>query len=431
MRTPPRPFLLILVTLGCAAGASCMGGTPPAGSGGGGLVDAGNEEGNEADAPADHEDALTDVKDAPEEPWGEAGWKPVGWDAPCSVEVATNSAAAVPPLIWDPCKDGEPGCEQARVDWDKPFGEPFAPLNIVRTGGGYRVGATLFYKDNELRSVIYDESGIPIVAWRSSECVIVVPMPTPSRAWMGAQAAKSRWIVEPYENLAKATTVIDLQIQCQDYAASDDALGLWGASGNTAIIYDRPSEVTKVLGPDPDLGFYQPFPVGGSALMRHFPEFNRADGWIWNHATSTAAPLIQPGGSISVADIKSDGTTLVWVEGGLPLTPQGTYAWVNLWTSPFATDKSGVVATKRRSLPALGEISSSASDGYYSFYGGLDKMIHIYRLGDAQHWSFKPPVSSLDFREVSYVDKDYVVYQTFANVYRQSMATLGPGDPPP
>lgn len=421
--------VFVATTLACACGGSCSGGTTA--PTGGVPVDAGNDEGGDADAPPDIDDAPADVKDAAEEPWGEAGWTPVAWDAPCSVDVAANPAAAVPPLIWESCENNDPGCEQARVAWDKPFGEPFAPLNIIRTGGGYRVGATLFYKDNELRSVIYDESGFPIAGWRSSECVIVVPMPTPNRAWMGAQAAKSRWIVEPYENLAKATTAIDLKIQCQDYAASDDVLGLWGVGGNTAIIYDRLNGMTKVLGPDPDLGFYQPFPVNGGAFMRHFPEFNRAEGWAWNRATSTAAPLIQPGGSISVADIKSDGTTLVWVEGGLPLTPQGVYAWANLWTSPSVTDKNELVATKRRALPALGEINSSAGDGYYSLYGGLDKMVHVYRLADARHWSFKPPESSLNLHEVSYVDKDYVFYQTFANVYRQSMASLGPGDPPP
>src|SRR5215212_1853323 len=31
---------------------------------------------------------------------GDPGWKPVGWNAPCVVEVATQPAAAVPSLQW-------------------------------------------------------------------------------------------------------------------------------------------------------------------------------------------------------------------------------------------------------------------------------------------------------------------------------------------
>ena len=431
MRTPPRPFLLILVTLGCAAGASCMGGTSPAGSGGGAPVDAGDEEGNEADAPADEGDAPPDVQDAPEEPWGEAGWKPVAWNAPCAIEVAENPAAAVPPLIWDPCTEGEPGCEQARLDWDVPFAFPFGSLNVLPWGSGFRVGALLFYKGNEKRATIYDESGNPLVAWRASECTLTVPMLTPKRAWLGAQSDTSAWIVESYEKLAIATGTTSLKLPCQGYVANEDTLCIWGASGQTSTIYDRLSNSTKTLSPPPGIAVYQPYPIKDSALMRWFPEFNRAEGWIWNRDTNLAAPLIQSGGTISVVDIKSDGATLVWIEGGLPISQQGTYAWSNLWTSPLVVKKNDLVASKRRSLPELGAVSSYAGNGFYAVYGSVDKFVHVYRLSDAQHWSFKPPATSSDFHNVSYVDKDRVWYHTFKNVYRQSMATLGPGDPPP
>ena len=58
-------------------------------------------------------------------------------------------------------------------------------------------------------------------------------------------------------------------------------------------------------------------------------------------------------------------------------------------------------------------------------------MVHVYRPSDAMHWAFEPPASSLQFYNVSYVDKDYVWYQTITSIYRQSIAALGPGDLPP
>jgi hypothetical protein len=157
------------------------------------------------------------------------------------------------------------------------------------------------------------------------------------------------------------------------------------------VMFDRLSGMAKTFGPSPGLGFYQPYPVNESALMRQFPEFGRAEGWIWNRQSNAALPLLQPGNSISVLDVKSDGSTLAWVEAKLPFDMNGLYQSADLWTSPFATDKSGIVATKRRALPALGEVLSHVSDGFYALYAFGDKMVHVYRLSDARHWAFNPP----------------------------------------
>jgi Uma2 family endonuclease len=252
----------------------------------------------------------------------------------------------------------------------------------------------LFYKNQERRSVVYDEAGKPVIAWRANECALVVPILTPNRVWMGAQSeTQASWIVEPYEELAKAALVANVKAEYQGYAANDIALGLWGPSGNTMVMFDRLAGMAKTFGPSPGLGFYQPYPVNESALMRQFPEFGRAEGWIWNRQSNAALPLLQPGNSISVLDVKSDGSTLAWVEAKLPFDMNGLYQSADLWTSPFATDKSGIVATKRRALPALGEVLSHVSDGFYALYAFGDKMVHVYRLSDARHWAFNPPRS--------------------------------------
>lgn len=417
-------------TLACANSESCAGDASSASAGGGSTVDAAGD----SDALEDRDDAVSeDGADAQEEPWGEAGWKPVAWDAPCLVEVAEHPEAAVPPLVWEKCLNAGPGCEQAGLDWDHAFGGSYASPSVLKWGAGYRVGAMLFYADKGTRSAVYDDAGKPLVAWRTDvACALVVPVLTPNRVWMGAQSeTQASWIVEPYENLAKASANANIKAEYQGYAANDTALGLWGPSGTTATVFDRLSGTTKTFGPPPGIAFYQPYPVNDSALIRYYPEFGRAEGWIWNHQTNAVLPLVQPGDAVSVADFKSDGSTLVWVEGKLPLDMGGHYQSTSLWTSPFATEKSSVVATNRRALPVLGQVPSCANEGFYALYSLGDKMVHVYRLSDAMHWAFKPPASSSDFYEVSYVDKDYVWYQTFANIYRQSIAALGPGDLPP
>lgn len=294
------------------------------------------------------------------------------------------------------------------------------------------MGVMLFYVNKERRSAVYDEAGKPLVAWRANDCTMAIPTLTPKRAWMGAQGDKEgRWIVEPYEALATTTVTANVNAEYQGYSANDTALGLWGPSGTTITIFDRLSDTTKSFGPPPGLGYSQPYPVNDSALVLWYPEFNRSEGWIWNHATNTTSPLVQPGKLVSVADIKSDGVTLVWVQGELPFDMNGHYQSADLWTSPFATDQLGVVATKRRALPVLGQVPSYAGGGFYSLFSLGDKMVHVYRLSDARHWAFKPPAASLDFSNISFVDKDFVWYKTLANIYRQAISALGPGDLPP
>jgi hypothetical protein len=421
---------LFAATVACACGGSCTGDASSAG--GGALADAAPDEGGDVDA-ADHHDApADDGMDAQEEPWGEAGWKPVAWDTPCPVEVAEHPEAAVAPLVWETCADAGPGCEQANLDWDHLYARPWGAPSVVSWGAGYRVGELLFFADKETRAAVYDEAGKPLVAWRADACALIVPALTPNRVWMGALSeTQTRWIVEPYDKLATTSVTANVKVDYQGYAANDSVLGLWGPSGTTATIFDRLSDTVKTFGPPPGIAFYQPYPVNDSALMRQYPEFGRAEGWIWNHSTNTTIPLVQPGNAISVADFKSDGTTLIWVEGTLPIDMMGHYPSADLWTSPFATEKSGIVAKKRRALPVLGQVSSHANAGFYALYSMGDKMVHVYRLSDAMHWAFKPPPSSLDFYDVSYVDEHYVWYQTFANIYRQAISALGPGDLPP
>jgi len=423
---------LFAATVACACGGSRTGDASSSSGAGGTPTDAAPDEGGDGDA-ADHHDApADDGKDAQEEPWGEAGWKPVAWDTPCLVEVAEHPEAAVPALVWEACADAEPGCEHAGLDWDHAFGGFYASPSVLPCGAGYRVGLMLFYVEKERRSAVYDEAGKPLVAWRANECSLVVPTLTADRVWMGSQGdTEASWIVEPYDKLATTSVTANIKAEYQGYAANDSVLGLWGPSGTTATIFDRLSDTVKTFGPPPGLGYSQPYPVNDSALVLWYPEFNRSEGWIWNHTTNTTIPLVQPGSAISVADFKSDGTTLVWVEGKLPIDMKGHYPSADLWTSPFVTEKIGIVAKKRRALPVLGEIPSHASAGFYALYSMGDKMVHVYRLSDAMHWAFKPPPSSSDFQDVSYVDEHYVWYQTFANIYRQAISALGPGDLPP
>jgi hypothetical protein len=425
---------LVAATLACAVEASCAGSAP--GGGGGAPVDAGGEE--DASSP-DEEDAPVEGKDAPDEPWGEAGWTDVPWGAPCIVEVARKPEAAVPYLIWHACVGGEAGCEQAPLHWNHSQGQPFRSMSVIPWGDGYRVGTVLHYEKGEQRAAIYDETGKPLVAWRTDDdlCVITTPVLTPERAWLGAVhfedlGGESAFIVGPVETLATTTKTANVHVIFQGVAAGDQALGLWGVTGYNMFIYDRLTDSVTNFAPQGSyLGFDQPHPVNDGALVQYYPQFNQAEAWYWHHETNALTPLLQPGDSVSVADVQSDGKTLAWVHGGLPLTPDYFYPWAELWTSPFASDKADLAPKKIRTLPTQGSVVAHLNGDRYAIYSYLEKLVYVIRLSDGWQWTFHPPDESYEFYEIFYLDDEYVWYFTFGNVYRQSMSALGPGDPPP
>lgn len=393
---------------------------------GGGAADAGDA--------ADH----SDVHDAPVEASGEAGWIPVSWKAPCTVEVALHPEFAVPKLTWEPCPGTSPGCEGIMVNWDKGSGPPLAAVTAVSWKGGYRVGVQYNYPDSEARDAVFDVDGVAIAAWRvNGLCVLITPRVGSANVWVGAQSVDqqggitSAYLGAPYDKVRSATQVIPVTLAGQDFDSNDTTFSLQGVTGANIAIYDRPGDQVNMFGPPPGLGYNVAHPVNDSALMQFYPVFGKPEAWIWNRSTHLTEPLIQPT-SEQVMDIRSDGATIVWAQVAPKNAGDKYYMQGNLWTSPFATSKATLKPTKRRSLPMVGGITGAAGQGYYAMYGTTeDRKIHVYRLSDARHWEFVPPVEVGDIYELSYVDSKYVWYWTIIGVYRQAIDALGPGDPAP
>src|SRR5262249_40305637 len=126
------------------------------------------------------------------------GWKPVAW-APRGVDVATNPKAAALPISWASCAGSASGCEKVQVS-DTLMGAPPYQIelgSVLRTPKGYRVALTItfgtFKTIDESRSVVYDESGSPLVAWRmpsKNDGTYCTPIPTLLRdgnIWFGVQ----------------------------------------------------------------------------------------------------------------------------------------------------------------------------------------------------------------------------------------------------
>lgn len=437
MRRPLLMFLGVQILAGSAlaAGLGSCSETNSGGASSTGVASSGSgEDAADASDAADH----SNVHDAPVEASGEAGWIPVSWKAPCNVEVALHPEFAVPKLTWGPCPGTSPGCEGIVVNWESSTSLPMAAVTAVAWNGGYRVGAQYTYPDSEYRDVVFDVDGTAIAAWRvNGFCVLVTPRVGSTNVWLGAQSVDgqggitSAYVGAPYDKISSAKQVAPVTFPGQDFDSNDTAFSIQGLTGANIAIYDLAGGQVNMFGPPPGVGFKVAHPVNDSALMQFYPVFGKPEAWIWNRSTQLTEPLIQPMPE-QVMDIRSDGATIVWVQVA-PMNPGDEYYMQgNLWTSPFATIKASLKPTKRRSLPMVGGITGAAGEGYYAMYGTTeDRKIHVYRLSDAQHWEFVPPMEVGDIREISFVDSKYVWYWTIIGVYRQAIDALGPGDPAP
>ncbi|MEJ7731035.1 MAG: hypothetical protein WKG00_17695 [Polyangiaceae bacterium] len=277
---------------------------------------------------------------------------------------------------------------------------------------------------------MFESSGEAMVVWRTQGCSPMQPRLTPDRVWFGVQNGFNppSYLVEPYDSLSSATAILPVSTLSQLQGANDSTLALEGVNGNILTIYDRLSATTKSFD-GPGLSNKVAQPVGDAAFFVHFAAFEQPDCWVWRRATQDIEPLVQPAGEY-VVDILSDGSTIVWLQ----VPPKDPWAdfWPqgDLWTSPFAETKAGLVPTKRRPAPIVGDVPATIGEGYYALFSGSDLRVHVYRLSDMHHWSFEPPPAS-DFYDLGYIDDTWLYYQMRGGVFRQRLDALGPGDPAP
>ncbi len=456
-RAVPLFFSLSALSASCSRGAP----EPPSLDGAGGHTAAGDASQGSTHASGTAGEAATGASvpgdagpdappDASEHP-GDSTWRATRWLDRCQIDVADEPSKALPPLRWEQCPGNAPGCTSLAVDWDADKYPRTASPSVVRWGDGYRVGLYLEYR-GERRTGVYDADGRPLAAWRFRDleptvpeadpkpeyCIPTVPSVGHERVWLGAQRVSvgtpaSAYLVSGYDALATASQPIPVDALSQGLHTSDDTFALSGPGPGTVNIYDRVGNQAKRFGRQsgndaPSFG--QMYPVGDHALGLAVFEVGTSEGWIWNRRTHTIEPLLRAEPPRVVADIKSDGQTLVWLEAE-PYSDDGLYGASSLWTSPFAATKADLAPKKRREGPIIGYPISAAGEGFYAVYAIGEKVIHVYRLSDAHHWSFKTPPELFDIQDIAHVDSREVWVWVPGGIVRQAISELGPGDPAP
>ncbi|WP_437925104.1 hypothetical protein WMF37_39655 [Sorangium sp. So ce291] len=380
------------------------------------------------------EDPGLDLPAAPPADPLDSTWRATGWLDGCQVEVADDPTKALPPLQWAPCPGSAPGCTSLAINWDADFYPRTASPSVVRWGDGYRLGMYI-QRWGERRTGVYDVDGTPLAAWRTlgENCVPVRPEVGPERVWLGAQRpGGSVCLVSTYDQLAAARRLLPIDAGNHGLHATDDTLVLEHLGGGMITVYDRLRDQAEQFGPRtgaPELDHMHP--VGDSVLGAAFFEDGAVEAWIWSRRTRAVEPLLRAPSSRVIADVKSDGQTLVWLEAAVPLFDGGLYGPSTLWTSPFATKAADVVPTRRRAGPIMGYRISAAGEGFYAVYAIAEEVVHVYRLADAHHWSFTTPPELFAIQDIAHVDAREVWVWVRGGIVRQAISELGPGDPAP
>lgn len=379
-------------------------------------------------------------------PDADACWRPVDWPAPCGLQVAVQPRRAVPPMQWEECSWGQPGCRRLRVLWPPPLYSPVISLSLARRADGYWTGMTLSWVDGTertRRSGVWAPDGRPVAAWtgpsNASEnqyCDPEKPQLGQSRVWLGASwiadgTVTQTYVSAPYGELETASEAIDYHGANQDIRGADDTLALAAMDGVHATVYDRIAGIASTFGGAQSWQYDAPFPVGDSAVGSCWAGDDATKACIWNRATHAMEPLVAPA-SDHVSAIGTDGQILVWVR--CPATAPSTWDWTacRLWTSNFATQAAELEPVAR--CATVGQFwRHSVVGGGMAAMWTADHTIVVYRLSDGRMWELPPTEdqSAPGPSELAYIDEQELWYRDIRGVVRQELAPLGPGTPCP
>jgi len=409
-----------------AGGVTGRGGRSHAAEGGfGGGVDAGAK-------PAD--DFWT--------PTGDPKWAAVDWAPGCLIEAATRPEHAMPELVWTDC-EGLAGCQRLDPNWyvRKKIYLGFA--NGYRKSNRSSLGVGTAWGDGaEWRFAVYDQTWRPKAVWRGNtgDCNGVALRPTPWHvcflsAKSGGPAVAGLFRAEDLTGtpLLTYTTKGRLSEGCTaDLAISFNTVG-------RSFIYDfnLAHEVELSV---PTGEAFIPESVGPAAFFsRSYANGNgkqALDGWVWSPSLG-AKPLIDPTGKF-VADIRSDGESLAWLE--LDMTSISFSAAGTLWSSPATLDKASVSRRLVREVPSTTITMNHKAIGG-GFYAMLEQhtgdqsvvKLHVYRLADGRHWQVPTPPDLLP-GSIVWLDSDEILFESnwlsgaSYGLIRQDLSQLGDGD---
>lgn len=444
----------VAVLTAVGATASCAKGCTDAVEGGTAAPDAGSDGPKDVRSEVVVHDAALDVPNdlaaVPEDrgaeadgwvPGGDPGWNDLTWATGCkNTQVASHPSFAVPALKWEDCGAGLPGCTRLVPNWPN-AGIPYDRAQLFKSGSTLRFSLHMRFL-GELRKAVYDESMIPVAAWRmditEGGCGSLLLQWTGKHLCQGlGGTANSTYqaILSP-EKLAGPPTKMYATEGLNPLSCTEQLLA--GAnSGGYPFIRDlvsgEPFWITF-----PNAMGTLPLLSGGAAFLMAWgsgPTGETLTGWSWKRP-NTVQQVVNPGSEL-VFDIRSDGTTLAWLQ----TTSKSIYesAAGALWTSPHTTEPPEMKPAKRRDVPSVGASydSKGIGSGYYAMVdhvtGKPERNLHLYRLSDARHWQLPCP-ADLRPAEIIHVDDEelWATYTTLndahASILRHRIDALGPGD---
>ncbi len=420
-----------------SAGLAGSAGSAGLGGSGGGAAGSAGTGGQAGDAGlAWWDDAATQ--------WKQVSWAPLG----CDIQYALDPPAAAPPLDWKACTGGAAGCEELDPSWPADVTFVHIAATATRTSSGRRMAAVYFGQRSSrwvIRTVLYDEASHTVAAIRSASLQCDV-----DGAWVSGD--QTCLMINHVGNNTSSTlfacgagTAPVTTAQETASIAADLPFGTF--SGQILAMVTMAPMINKVLdvpagqfhnlvAPIQGGDTYDPYAVGSDVLVRAASSpSDHAVAELWKRPDTTLT-LIDPPGSRSLADVRSDGQSLVWIEADTPYDAQGNYPHGYLYASPFAETASAVQPKMIRDLPS--DVSTYmpavAGQGYYLIHRVVGRL-DLFRISDGHHWTMTAPSGLEPVVAPISVDATYAIYgantpgisQTKV-IVRQRLDALGPGD---
>lgn len=370
---------------------------------------------------------------------GDPGWRAAPWwPGPCVVEVADHPAEGFPRIEWTTCPGGRAGCEMLLRNW--PSLDPAAIADpVVRTvPGGHELGLFVQYPEFEARVPLVAADGMARAVYRTppqDPCILTRLAPAAGGHWIGAQSIGNGavYVFQPDGAPAGEAQVLPFTDITQDQVGSAELFAIELSAAAGVRIFDRATgSAYTAPGAFPS---ESPQLTSDAAFFLRYEGLNDTVGWSWSRARGADGfERLLDGGSGIVADVRGDGTTLVWIETPPYDGERGVFPPGTLFTSPFTTTSKTVVPSARWALPRTPPQSPAAiGGGYYAVFSEETGAIHLFRLGDARQWTIAVPLDEFRARleHVTHIDEQYVFFKTDTAVYRQRIDALGDGEAPP
>lgn len=292
-------------------------------------------------------------------------WRPVDFDGPSCLEVSDTPRLAAPPIEWEACWWGE-GCHYMKKNWPTRPGywrESSEPT-VIPWGDGYRVAILqLWYPDpagtlNYMRSIVYDETGLPMLAWRGTEggCGPGIPQLTPHHVWLSTLTYPQMMMAfGSYDEIAHVSKAALIERGFQAIDGKDELFSSWAANGRTSSVYDRITNKTYNYGVGrDDISTTLPRIAGNGAFFRCSEGIIDPGACAWDRGTGAFTMLIPPTTTQVIPGVTSDGERLIWFVATKPMKSDYSWTKVEIWSSPFATTPAALQPTKIADSPPVG-----------------------------------------------------------------------------